>query len=104
MMASSTAMVLTLGGIALAAAEDSAVKARMHDLMDKGFEVVAEGKLIESVTCTEHTMQVFPARPPEDCFGNIVYGSFKRLKHVDQEFVCVSFRGWDCYQSAELAR
>jgi hypothetical protein len=98
MIASGTAMAVTLGGISLAmAAEGGARQVSLHDLVTGDFQIVAEGQLIESVTCIDSNMPVYHSGAKEPCFGRVAYGSFKRLKNAEQEFVCVSFRGWTCY-------
>ena len=97
-MMATNAMALTLGAMATMAVADDRVAVRgVQDLLDHGFEVVAEGKLLDRVECQRFTLRVLPAQPEDSCQPK--YGSFKRLKGSDGEFVCVSFRDWACYQS-----
>ena len=71
----------------------------VHELLDRGFTIAAEGPLLESVECRHWTMRIVPKPKDEPCFGKVTYGSFKRLKNDTSEFVCVSFREWACYPS-----
>ena len=80
-----------------AAAQPGQVRAPLQELLDRGFEVAAEGVLPEFVECRRWTLRMIPARSEEPCLGKITYGSFKRLKNDGNEFVCVSFREWACY-------
>ena len=104
-MMAANAIALTLGTIAtIAIADDLDVARGMQDLLDHGFEVVAEGQLVGAVECTPQsasvTLEQIRQRSAETCFtGKVTYGSFKRLKGENNEFVCVSFRDWACYQS-----
>jgi hypothetical protein len=104
-MMAANAIALTLGTIAtIAIADDRAVARGMQDLLDHGFEVVAEGQLVGAVECTSQfapvTIEQIRQRSAERCFtGKVAYGSFKRLKGENSEFVCVSFQDWACYQS-----
>jgi hypothetical protein len=94
-----------LGTVAtIAIADDRAPARDVQDLVDHGFEVVAEGQLVGAVECTPQSAPITLAqiRQPsmETCFtGKVSYGSFKRLKGRDGEFACVSFQDWACYQS-----
>jgi hypothetical protein len=97
-MMATNAMALTLGAMATMAVADDRPAARgVQDLLDHGFEVVAKGELLDTVECERFTLRVLPAQPADSCQPK--YGSFKRLKGSDGEFVCVSFRDWACYQS-----
>jgi hypothetical protein len=104
-MMATNAMALTLGAMATMAVADDRVAVRnMQDLLDRRFEVVAEGQLVGAVECAPQSAPITFAeiRQPRmgTCFtGKVTYGSFKRLKGSDGEFVCVSFRDWACYQS-----
>jgi len=104
-MKAANAIALTLGTLAtIAIADDRAVARGMQDLLDHGFEVIAEGQLVGAVECTLQsasvTIEQISRRSAETCFtGKVTYGSFKRLKGDNSEFVCVSFRDWACYQS-----
>jgi hypothetical protein len=93
------AAALLVPGVGAAADDDRAGPPRAQSLIDQGATLVAEGELIESVTCPRWTMRVVGWRVPESCIGKLKYGSFKRLKSNDDEFVCVSFRDWACYPS-----
>jgi hypothetical protein len=93
------AAALLAPGFGTAADGDRVGAPRIQDLIDRGSTIVAEGELIESVTCTRWMMRVVGWREPEPCMGNLKYGSFKRLKSNEDEFVCVSFRDWACYPS-----
>jgi hypothetical protein len=99
------ALALALGTMAtIAIADDRAVARGMQDLVDHGFGVVAEGQLVGAVECTAQsapvTIEQIRQRSAETCFtGKVTYGSFKRLKGDNSEFVCVSFQDWACYQS-----
>jgi hypothetical protein len=95
-----TAVALALMGLSTAAiAQPASVQPRLHELLDRGFEMAAEGPLLESVVCRRWTMRVIPRSNDDGCVGAVTYGSFKRLKNGVSEFVCVSFREWACYQS-----
>jgi hypothetical protein len=72
---------------------------RVQELLDRGFTIASEGPLLESVECRRWTMRIFPKPKDEPCFGQVTYGSFKRLKSDASEFVCISFREWACYPS-----
>ncbi len=98
MMMATNAMALTLGTMAtMAIADDRPMTRGVQDLLDHGFEVVAKGELLDRVECERFTLRVLPTQPANSCEPK--YGSFKRLKGSDGEFVCVSFRDWACYQS-----
>lgn len=92
-----TAAIVT--GALLAPVNDHGAPAAVQDLLDRGFEVVAEGKLIEFSydACVRYTMQGH--MKTDGCAPKTDYGSFKRLKSDNRELVCVSFRGWACYLS-----
>jgi hypothetical protein len=92
------AMALTLGTMAtIAVADDRPARRSAQDLLDYGFEVVAKGELLDRVECQRFTLLVLPTQPADSCQPK--YGSFKRLKGDDGEFVCVSFQDWACCQS-----
>jgi hypothetical protein len=92
------AVALTLGTMAtIAIADDRPATRSVQDLLDHGFEVVAKGELLDRVECHRFTLLVLPAQPADSCQPK--YGSFKRLKGNEGEFVCVSFQDWACYQS-----
>jgi hypothetical protein len=97
-MMAANAIALTLGTIAtIAIADDRPATRGVQDLLDHGFEVVANGELLDRVECQRFTLRVLPAQPADSCQPK--YGSFKRLKGENSEFVCVSFQDWACYQS-----
>jgi hypothetical protein len=102
-MMAANATALILGTVAAIAVADDRIQARgMQDLLDQGSEVIAEGQLVEEFKCDPQlagiTMEEI--RRGLSCpTGKVTYGSFKRLKGNDGEFVCVSFRDWACYQS-----
>jgi hypothetical protein len=104
-MMAANAIAITLGTLAtVALAEDHVPALNLQRLLDRGFEVIAEGKLVGAVDCDPQsapiTLEQIRQPPAKTCFtGNVTYGSFKRLKGSDGEFVCVSFRDWACYQS-----
>ena len=98
MMMAANVMALTLGTIAtIAIADDPPATRGVQDLLDNCFEVVAKGELLDSVECQRFTLRVLPTQPADSCQPK--YGSFKRLKSENSEFVCVSFQDWACYQS-----
>jgi len=93
-----TTIAVTFGTMAaIAVADDRAPSDRLQDLLDRGFEVIAEGQLQEVAECMRWTMRVLPNGSPDSCTPK--YGSFKRLRAADREYVCVSFRDWACYPS-----
>jgi hypothetical protein len=95
------AMAVTLGmGATIAIGDDRLVSRDMQDLLDHRFAVIAEGELQDLAECTRWTLRVRPKQPEDSC--KPAYGSFKRLKSVEGEFVCVSFRGWACYPSQNI--
>jgi len=97
-MMATNAMALTLGAMATMAVADDRVAVRgVQDLLDHGFEVVAKGELLDRLECQRFTLRILPKPSADSCEPK--YGSFKRLKGRDGEFVCVSFRDWACYQS-----
>jgi hypothetical protein len=104
-MMATNAIAITLGTLAtIALAEDHVPAPNMQGLLDRGFEVIAEGQLVGAVDCDPQSAPITIGQirqpPAKTCFtGNVTYGSFKRLKGNDGEFVCVSFRDWACYQS-----
>ena len=97
-MKAATTIAVTFGTMAtIAFADDRVLSDRLQGLLDRGFEVMAEGELQEVVECTRWTMRVLPNGSGDSCTPK--YGSFKRLKAADHEYVCVSFRDWACYPS-----
>jgi hypothetical protein len=100
-MMATNAIAVTLGTMATIAIADDGVTARdMHDLLDHGFAVIAEGELQDLTECTRWTLRVLPKQSEDSCKPK--YGSFKRLKSSESEFVCVSFRNWACYPSQNI--
>jgi hypothetical protein len=98
MMLGAGALAVAMGTMAtIAIADDRGAARDMHDLLDHGFAVIAEGELQDLAECTRWTLRVLPKQPDDSCKPR--YGSFKRLKSSNGEFVCVSFRDWACYQS-----
>jgi hypothetical protein len=76
----------------------------LQGLLDRGFEVIAEGQLVGAVECAPQSApvtlgQMRQQTPRTRCTGEVTYGAFKRLKGDNSEFVCVSFQDWACYQS-----
>ena len=101
MMMAASAIAATLGTMAtIAIADDRGAARDMHELLEHGFAVIAEGQLQDLAECTRWTLRVLPKQSEDSCKPR--YGSFKRLKSNDGEFVCVSFRDWACYQSQNL--
>jgi hypothetical protein len=101
MMMGASAVAVTMGTMAtIAIAEDRGAARDMRDLLDHGFAVVAEGGLQDLTECTRWTLRVLPKQPEDSCKPK--YGSFKRLKSSESEFVCVSFRNWACYPSQNI--
>jgi hypothetical protein len=97
-MMAASAIAVTLGTMATVAIADDRGAARdMHELLEHGFTVIAEGELQDLAECTRWTMRVLPKQIEDSCKPR--FGSFKRLKSSEGEFVCVSFRDWACYQS-----
>jgi hypothetical protein len=101
-MAANTVAV-ALGAMAtMAVVDDRGSLRQMRDLLDHGFEVIAEGQLFEQFECDPEPAGITVEeihRGPRCRSGKATYGSFKRLKGNDSEFVCVSFRDWACYPS-----
>ena len=99
MMLPAHAMVATLGSIMTIAGTEPG----LQSLLDRGFEVIAEGRLVGAVECSAESAPITLAEmyhPRKTCFfGEVTYGSFKRLKGDEGGFVCVSFQDWACYQS-----
>jgi hypothetical protein len=92
------AVAVTLGTMAtIAVADDGAALRDASNLLDQGYVIVAEGRLQDLPQCSRYTLRVLPKQPADSCEPR--YGSFKRLKGSDGEFVCVSFRNWACYPS-----
>src|SRR5262245_36062677 len=97
-MKAATTIAVTVGTMAtIAIADDRAPSGRLQELLDRGFEVMAEGQLQDVAECTRWTMRVLPNGSGDSCSPR--YGAFKRLKNADREYVCVSFRDWACYPS-----
>jgi hypothetical protein len=74
----------------------------IDDLVEHGFELVARGELFHHFECTPASVPITvdEIRRGNACeSGRPVYGSFKRLRKNADEFVCVSFRNWSCYQA-----
>jgi hypothetical protein len=98
-------MAATLGTMATIAMADDRVPVRnLQNLLDLGYQAVAEGQLVGAVERSAQSAPITLAqmRQPSmaTCFtGEVTYGSFKRLKGNEGEFVCVSFQDWACYQS-----
>ena len=107
-MMATYALALTFGTMAtLAIADDRARPLALQDLLDRGLQLIAEAQLVGAVDCEPQsaaiTLEHIRQRSAQTCFaGKVTYGSFKRLKGDDSEFVCVSFRDWACYQSPNL--
>jgi hypothetical protein len=88
----------------IAVAEAGEPARAMQELLDLGYSVVAEGELIGAVDCEPRTAGITREQilqpSAKTCFtGHVTKGSFRRLKGVDREFVCVSFKDWACYSS-----
>jgi hypothetical protein len=102
MMVSST-IAGTLATLAtIAVADDQGDARRFQDLLDRGFRVVAEGQFFETFQCDPQLAGITAEeiRRGYACpSGKPIYGTFKRLKGDNSEFVCVSFRDWACYKS-----
>jgi hypothetical protein len=102
-MMAATTIAVTVGTMAtIAIADDRALSGHLQDLLDHGFVVIAEGKLIEGVRCDPELAPITPreiARGYRCPTGEVMYGSFKRLRGSDGEFVCVSSRDSACYPS-----
>jgi hypothetical protein len=104
-MMAANAIAITLGTLAtVALAEEHAPAPNIQNLLDRGFEVIADGKLAGAVDCDPQlapiTIEEIRRSPAIRCVtGKVAYGSFKRLKGDNVEFVCVSFQDWACYQS-----
>jgi hypothetical protein len=97
-MMAANAIAVILGTVAtIAIANDRVASRDMQNLLDHGFEVIAEGELQDLTECTRWTLRVLPKQSEDSCKQK--YGSFKRLKSSDSEFVCLSFRDWACYQN-----
>ncbi|HEX7883909.1 MAG TPA: hypothetical protein VF499_14375 [Afipia sp.] len=94
-------IAVTLSAMGLLAATDAnaADQRYLSDLLDQGFNVVSEGKLISATVCNRFTMRVIPSSSNSSDSCETKYGSFKRVKKGDDEFVCVSFPDWSCHQS-----
>jgi hypothetical protein len=94
----------TLGAITtIAIADDQAPERKLQDLLDHGFTVMAEGRLVDFFECAPEyaPITIQEIRKGYSCSSSEArYGAFKRLKAGDNEFVCVSFRNWTCYPSA----
>ena len=74
----------------------------MQNLLDHGFRLLAEGKLMSGFRCDPQFAGITVAEIHSGytcSSGQAIYGSFKRLKGDEGEFVCLSFRGWACYPS-----
>lgn len=103
MLMAANAMAIMLGtAVTIAVADDRALARSMQDMLDHGFEVVAEGKLVEGFRCDPELAPITPqeiARGYQCPTGRVMYGSFKRVKGSEGEFVCVSSRDWACYPS-----
>jgi len=91
--------LLCLVARAPAAAQNGDVAVTLNDLLDRGFEVIAEGQLPEAETCRRYTLRVLQEFPSHELNCTTKSGTFRRVKHEDQEFVCISFRGWTCFRS-----
>jgi hypothetical protein len=107
MMTVANAMAATLGGVlTITGADDPAAAPSLQQLLDRGFEVIAEGRLVGAVDCAPEmasiTTEEIRRGYKGTCFlGKVTYGAFKRLKGDNSEFVCVSFKDWVCYQSQD---
>jgi hypothetical protein len=102
MMATSTTVVALGAMAAIAIADDRRPAREIQDLLDHGSKVIAEGQLVERFVCDPQPAGITmdEIRRGVGCpTGKVTYGSFKRLKGNDGEFVCVSFGGWACYPS-----
>jgi hypothetical protein len=101
------AIAATLSGIlTVAGADDSVTPPGLQSLLDRGFEVIVEGQLMGAVECAPEmapiTREEIGRRYSKNCIlGKVTYGSYKRLKGDNGEFVCVSFGDWACYPSPD---
>jgi len=92
------AFTMTLATIPVASVVDAQVPVpHLQELLDRGFKVVAEGRMLRAVECHRFTLRVLPEQSPDSC--ETKYGSFKRVKEGDEEFVCVSFPDWSCHRT-----
>ncbi len=76
---------------------------RLEELWALGAIEMANGSLIQEIAATCYPMLVLGDRTigaGRDCLEpRVTYGSFKRLTLDGVEFVCISFRAWQCYES-----
>jgi hypothetical protein len=100
-------MAATLSGIlTIAGAGKPVAPPSLQSLLNRGFEVIVEGRLMGAVECAPEmapiTREEIESRDGRNCiFGKVTYGSYKRLKGDNGEFVCVSFGDWACYPSPD---
>jgi hypothetical protein len=68
----------------------------LYELEALGATEMADGKLFQDsvVTCLPLQGAGRGCGEPQ-----ITYGTFRRLRLDGAEFVCVSFRAWQCYES-----
>jgi hypothetical protein len=102
MIATGTTVVVLSTMATIAVADDRSQTREIQDLLDHGSKVIAEGQLMEGFVCDPQPAPITmeEIRRGASCpTGKATYGAFKRVKGDDGEFVCVSFRGWACYQS-----
>lgn len=91
--------VVLIGGASALAAE-----AQPHfspaELEARGATEMTEGRLVQETVVTCMPMQgIGPGCSLADIRADIRYGSFRRLRLENVEFVCVSFPAWTCYES-----
>jgi hypothetical protein len=97
--AAAISSILCLVARPTAAAQNGDAAMTLNDLLDRGFEVIAEGQLLEAETCRRLTLRVLHESPSRELSCTTRYGTFQRVKREGREFVCISFRGWTCFQS-----
>ena len=73
--------------------------ATIEELVLQGFQLVAQGRLLEASPATCYALEVlgdpWDGRRAEDP----IYGKFRSLTRGDEAFVCLSFHGWTCFRS-----
>lgn len=94
-------MALAMASLAATAAAPvrAADTRTVEDLVLQGFQLVAQGRLLEAHPVTCYTLKVLGDSWDGCRAGDPIYGRFRRLTRGDEAFVCVSFRNWTCFRS-----
>lgn len=73
--------------------------ATVEELVERGFQIVAQGQLLEANHETCLALRINGEAGSRCGVAGATYGVFRRLTKDAEAFVCVSFRNWTCFRS-----